>query len=133
VVSVRRREQLRDTTGDPWDGLTLEWSTSSPPPEWNFVRLPCVDDLYPWWKAKREGGGRLEYAPAEGNLLHVPRNSPLGFFVAAFASVAGFALVWHIGWLALLGLAGIIACVLVQAWSLDRERMVPAEADGAAS
>ncbi|HEX4508567.1 MAG TPA: cbb3-type cytochrome c oxidase subunit I, partial [Burkholderiaceae bacterium] len=132
VVSFRHRDELRDLTGDPWDGRTLEWSTSSPPPAWNFARLPQVDDLYPWWKAKRENGGRL--APArgdgDGDEIEVPRNSPLGFFIALFAFTAGFALVWHIGWMAVLGLAGIAGAVLVQAWVVDRERAVRPGLDG---
>ena len=42
VVSIRRREELRDATGDPWDGRTLEWATTSPPPAFNFAVLPDV-------------------------------------------------------------------------------------------
>jgi cytochrome o ubiquinol oxidase subunit 1 len=133
VVSVKHREALRDVTGDPWDGLTLEWSTTSPPPAWNFARLPCVDGLYPWWQAKREAGGRLVVVEEESGLVHVPRNTPLGFFLALFASIGGFALIWHIAWLAVLGLAGIALSVLAQAWSLERERPVRVDAQGAAA
>jgi len=44
VVSFIRRDQLRDTTGDPWNGRTLEWATSSPPPAYNFAFTPRVHD-----------------------------------------------------------------------------------------
>ena len=40
VVSIRNRDKLRDLTGDPWGGRTLEWSTSSPPPDYNFAFTP---------------------------------------------------------------------------------------------
>ncbi len=49
VVSIRRREELRDLTGDPWGGRTLEWSTSSPPPDYNFAFTPVVHDSDAWW------------------------------------------------------------------------------------
>jgi cytochrome o ubiquinol oxidase subunit 1 len=47
VVSIRTRDQRRDLTGDPWNGRTLEWSTASPPPAWNFAVLPQVEASTP--------------------------------------------------------------------------------------
>ena len=117
VVSVRQRERLRDATGDPWDGRTLEWATRSPPPAWNFTALPQVDGLDAFWQAKRRNGGTLAPAPGEGaQPLELPRPSALGVVVAFFAFVGGFALVWHIGWLALVGLGGVVAAGLARAW-----------------
>ncbi len=122
VVSVRARERLRDATGDPWDGRTLEWATRSPPPAWNFAALPQVDGLDSFWEAKRSNGGVLKTAPGEGGKpLEMPRPSALGFFVAFFAFVGGFALVWHIWWLALAGLGGLVASGLARAWQLEHE------------
>src|SRR5246127_5052242 len=66
VVSVRARERLRDASGDPWDGRTLEWATRSPPPAWNFALLPEVRGLDAFWQAKRCNGGALAPAPGEG-------------------------------------------------------------------
>ena len=122
VVSVRGRERLRDASGDPWDGRTLEWATRSPPPAWNFTALPQVDGLDAFWEAKRRHGGMLTPAQGEGaGPLELPRPSALGFFLALFAFVGGFALVWHIWWLALVGLGGVVAAGLARAWQVEHE------------
>ena len=122
VVSIRSRERLRDTTGDPWDGRTLEWALPSPPPPWNFARLPQVETLDPFRAAKRCNGGVLKVAEGEGgHPLELPRPSPLGIVLAFFAFVTGFALVWHIFWLAGLGLVGILVSCLVRGWQTDLE------------
>ena len=122
VVSVRQRDRLRDATGDPWDGRTLEWATRSPPPAWNFTALPQVDGLDAFWEAKRRHGGALAPAPGEGaQPLELPRPSALGFVVAFFAFVGGFALVWHVWWLALVGLAGVVAAGLARAWQAEHD------------
>jgi cytochrome o ubiquinol oxidase subunit 1 len=117
VVSIRHREQLRDLTGDPWDGRTLEWATASPPPAFNFAVLPNVTGVEAYWGVKRrmiEQRGPTE-APAY-KAIEMPRNSPTGFVVAFFAVVTGFALIWHIWWIAAVGLAGAFATFVVFAW-----------------
>jgi cytochrome o ubiquinol oxidase subunit 1 len=127
VVSVRLRERLRDATGDPWDGRGLEWATRSPPPAWNFTALPQVDGVDAFWEAKRTNGGVLAAAPGESeHALEMPRPSALGVVLAFFAFVAGFALVWHIAWLACAGLAGIVLACLVRAWQTEHETEVTA-------
>jgi cytochrome o ubiquinol oxidase subunit I len=127
VVSVRARERLRDAGGDPWDGRTLEWATRSPPPAWNFAALPQVRGLDEFWEAKRGNGGVLVAAPGEGaKPLELPRPSALGVVLAFFAFVAGFAMVWHIGWLACAGLGGIVVACLVRAWRTEHDAEVGA-------
>jgi cytochrome o ubiquinol oxidase subunit 1 len=122
VVSVRARERLRDASGDPWDGRTLEWATRSPPPPWNFAALPQVSGLDEFWEAKRRNGGALVAAQGEdAKPLEMPRPSALGVVLAFFAFVGGFALVWHIWWLALLGLGGVVAAGLARAWQTEHE------------
>jgi cytochrome o ubiquinol oxidase subunit 1 len=125
VVSVRTRERRRDLTGDPWNGRTLEWSTSSPPPAWNFARTPLVETTDAFWVSKQGGGEPRPdepYAP-----LHIPRNNPTGFFLAFFAVALGFALIWHIWWMAIIGLGGAFAVCLLQGWRTETEILVPAQ------
>ena len=133
VVSVRARERLRDSTGDPWDGRTLEWATRSPPPPWNFAALPQVQGLDEFWTAKRRNGGALAAAPGEGGqAFELPRASALGIVVAFFAFFGGFALVWHIWWLALAGLGGVVAAGLARAWQTEHGfEVTPDETEGA--
>ena len=127
VVSVRTRERLRDATGDPWGGRSLEWATRSPPPAWNFTALPQVDGIDTFWEAKRTNGGVLPVAPGEGeHPVEMPKPSALGVVLAFFAFVTGFALVWHIAWLACAGLAGIVLACLVRAWQTEHETEVTA-------
>jgi cytochrome o ubiquinol oxidase subunit I len=128
IVSIRTREQRRDLTGDPWNGRTLEWSIPSPPPAWNFAILPLVERTDSYWAAKQQGQLGGHFAPAGPyTSLHLPRSNPLGFFLAFFAVVLGFALIWHIWWLAIAGLLGSLAVGLRQAWRTDTESEVSAD------
>ncbi len=130
VVSIRTRELRRDTTGDPWDGRTLEWSTPSPPPAWNFPVLPRVTGIDAFWTSKQRARARQpaptqtpmrDYAPIE-----MPKNSATGFVTAFFAVVTGFALIWHIWWMVGLGLFGAFSTMLVFAWREQEEVEIPA-------
>ena len=122
-VSIRTREQRRDFTGDPWNGRTLEWSTSSPPPAYNFAVLPRVETIDAFWEMKRRG---LAATEPRFEAIEMPRNSAIGFVTAFFAVVIGFALIWHIWWAVILGLLGAVATILAFGWSDDRESELPA-------
>ena len=128
VVSIRRREALRDVTGDPWDGRSLEWSTSSPPPAFNFALLPDVHGEEPYWAMKERSRDQhlLREAPAYV-AIEVPRPSPTGVVCAFFATLIGFAMIWHIWWLAIAGLVGAYATFVVFAWRDRTEDEIPAD------
>ena len=126
VVSIRERRACRDRSGDPWNGRTLEWSVPSPPPAWNFTQLPSVQQTDAYWHMKEEGASPRALPHSFGN-LHVPRNTPVGVFIAFFAVILGFALIWRIYWLAAVGLIGAVAVALVHSWRTDREIQVSAE------
>jgi cytochrome o ubiquinol oxidase subunit I len=124
VVSIRRREQHRDRTGDPWNGRTLEWSTASPPPAYNFAVLPKVESLDAFWVMKQRG----PIVPMEHyESIEMPSNSPNGFVTAFFAVVMGFALIWHIWWLAILGLACAALTLIAFGWMVRHEQEVSGE------
>jgi cytochrome o ubiquinol oxidase subunit 1 len=129
IVSIRSRETRRDLTGDPWHGRSLEWATASPPPVFNFAVLPNVRDEEPYWDVKRKAlkASQLITPEPEYQPIEMPRNSPTGFITAVFATVTGFALIWHIWWLVILGLVGAYATFVVFAWRDHPEFIIPAE------
>jgi cytochrome o ubiquinol oxidase subunit I len=126
AVSIRQRGAHLDRTGDPWNGRTLEWSMPSPPPAWNFTLMPNVERTDAHWHMKEPGAPHGE-PPGSFADMDLPRNSPVGVFLAFFAVILGFALIWRIDWLAGVGLAGAVAVVLREAWKTDLEVRVPAE------
>jgi cytochrome o ubiquinol oxidase subunit 1 len=124
VVSFVRRESLRDTTGDPWNGRTLEWSTSSPPPAYNFAFTPRIHDNDAWTDMKRRGYAR----PLEGfTPIHMPKNTSAGFLIAALAAVCGFALIWQMWLVAGIGFVAMLAAVIIHTFNYKRDYYIPAE------
>ncbi|MDX3984561.1 MAG: cytochrome o ubiquinol oxidase subunit I [Achromobacter sp.] len=124
IVSYRRRDQLRDFTGDPWDGRTLEWSTSSPPPQYNFAFTPRVHDLDAWWQMKQHGYER----PQQGFIpIHMPKNTWAGIVLAGISVVMGFALIWHMWPLAVLSFVALILVSIIHTFNYKRDYYVPAD------
>src|ERR1700729_1158971 len=114
VVSIRTRASRRDRSGDPWNGRTLEWSTTSPPPAYNFAVLPQVESLDAFWAMKQRGRAA---PPERYDSIGMPSNSANGFITAIFAVVTGFAMIWHIWWMAILGVGGGVLTLLSFGWS----------------
>ncbi|WP_454626136.1 cytochrome o ubiquinol oxidase subunit I [Bradyrhizobium cenepequi] len=128
LVSIRHREELRDRTGDPWDGRSLEWATASPPPVFNFAIPPDVTGEDAYWSlkahAKQQG---LEKREPDYKDIEMPRNSPTGFVCAFFATITGFALIWHIWWMVAAGAIGAFATFVAFAWRDHDEYVIPAK------
>ena len=122
-VSIRNREALADPTGDPWNGRTLEWSTSSPPPEYNFAFTPVVRDNDAWWDMREHGYKR----PLSGfRPIHMPSNTGAGIILAGLSVVTGFALIWYIWWLAALGFVTLLATAIGHTFNYHRDFHIPA-------
>ncbi|MDX8455649.1 cytochrome o ubiquinol oxidase subunit I [Mesorhizobium sp. VK9D] len=122
-VSIRKRAELVDLTGDPWDGRTLEWSTSSPPPAYNFAFTPVIRDNDAWWDMKKAGYRRplTGYKP-----IHMPSNTGTGVILAAFSVALGFGLIWYIWWLAALSFICLIATAIGHTFNYHRDFDIPA-------
>jgi cytochrome o ubiquinol oxidase subunit I len=128
VISIRQRVALRDETGDPWNGRSLEWSTASPPPAFNFAILPQIEGEEAYWGIKQRAirQARLRDEPDYAE-IEMPKNSPTGFVCAFFATFMGFALIWHIWWLVALGAVGAFATFVVFAWRDEDEYVISAD------
>src|ERR1700722_2122766 len=124
-VSIRDREALRDVTGDPWNGRTLEWSTSSPPPVYNFAFTPVVHDNDAWWDMKQRGYER----PLQGfKAIHMPSNTGVGVVLAGLSVCFGFAMIWYMWWLAAVSFAGLLAVAIGHTFNYKRDFDIPADA-----
>jgi cytochrome o ubiquinol oxidase subunit 1 len=125
AVSVWRRQELADTTGDIWGGRTLEWSTSSPPPDYNFAFTPIAHEMDAWYDMKQRGVER----PTKGFVsIHMPRNTGAGFIIAMLATAMGFALIWHMYWIAAGAFAATVIASIVHTFNYDRDYHIPADA-----
>ncbi len=123
-VSIRNREALADHTGDPWNGRTLEWATSSPPPEYNFAFTPVVHDLDAWYDMK----DRKHERPLSGfRKIHMPSGTGTGVVLAGLSVAFGFAMIWYMWWLAGLALVGIFATTIFHTFNYKRDIYIPVE------
>ncbi|XID75775.1 cytochrome o ubiquinol oxidase subunit I [Alkanindiges sp. WGS2144] len=124
-VSIRDRKKNIDMTGDPWDGRTLEWSTSSPAPFYNFAYLPgTATEIDSFWVDKQKG---IAYQrPSHYEDIHMPTNRAAGFAIGMSLFVCGFAMTWHIWWLAIISLAATIISLIVSSFTKKVDYYVPA-------
>jgi cytochrome o ubiquinol oxidase subunit 1 len=123
-VSYKNRHALRDETGDPWNGRTLEWSTSSPPPQYNFAFTPRVHDIDAWWHMKANGFVR----PTDGFMpIHMPKNTAAGIVLAGISAVFGFAMIWHMWLIAGLTFVVLLIAIIIHTFNYNREYYIPVE------
>jgi cytochrome o ubiquinol oxidase subunit 1 len=124
IVSIIQRDKNRDLTGDPWDGRTLEWSTVSPAPEYNFAVIPTVHKRDAFWEMKQ---GKHPALSTEYADIQLPKNTPMGIFIAMGAFMFGFGLIWHMWWLAVIGLLGVITLIIIRAHDEETEYTITAK------
>ncbi|HML62270.1 cytochrome o ubiquinol oxidase subunit I [Solidesulfovibrio sp.] len=123
-VSFKNRKALRDATGDPWDGRTLEWATASPPAPYNFAVIPTVHGLDAFWDMKRSGEAYKR--PEAYQDIEMPKNCAHGFLLGILAFLFGFAMIWHIWWLAGAGFLGLLFVVVARSMDDDTTEIIPA-------
>jgi len=121
IVSYRQRHQNR-VGGDPWDGRTLEWSTTAPPPHYNFAVIPTVTARDQYWESKHH---KPVAKPVYEDII-MPKNSPAGLFIGIFTGIFGFAVIWHIWWLALIALLAVITTIIIRTSNDDTEYVITA-------
>jgi cytochrome o ubiquinol oxidase subunit 1 len=122
IASVIEKKRLRDVTGDPWDGRTLEWATASPPPFYNFAIIPKVATRDAYFDIKQQNN--LVQPKYED--IHMPKNTGAGIYVSIFAFITCFAFVWHINWMAVAGIVGMIVCLIARTFNDETEYVLTA-------
>jgi len=122
-VSIKERKKNLDTTGDPWNGRTLEWLTSSPPPFYNFAVIPSVKSPDAFWEMKKSH----QRPEKKYENFEMPKNTGMGIYISIFAFLFGFAIVWQIIWLAIVGLVGSIVCIILRSLDEHTEYELTAE------
>ncbi|NGX47599.1 MAG: Cytochrome bo(3) ubiquinol oxidase subunit 1 [Chlamydiae bacterium] len=125
IVSVKQRKENQDTTGDPWNGRTLEWTTTSPPPFYNYAIIPEVHQRDPFWAMKQSKTSEAQRPQYED--IHMPKNTSTGFYIGILSFTLGFGLIWYIFWLAAISAIGIIACLIIRLYTKDTDYYVTAE------
>jgi cytochrome o ubiquinol oxidase subunit 1 len=121
VASFIQKRQLADNTGDPWDGRSLEWSTPSPAPFYNFINIPQVTTRDAFWEMKRQGIPKPVYED-----IVMPKNIASGIYIAGLAFLLGFGFIWGITWLIVASAIGIVVCVILRTFNEDTEYVLTA-------
>ena len=121
--SIRNRKQNMDTTGDPWNGRTLEWSTSSPAPVYNFAVIPTVSDRDEFYRVKQL---KLSLPKRKFSAIEMPNNSPFGIFMAGWALMFAFSVIWHFLPTIILAVLGIVITFLVRSFNDNTTYLISA-------
>lgn len=118
---INRKKNWDHTGGDPWNGRTLEWSIPSPPPIYNFAVIPTVDQIDPLWAIKRGEAPKPEKRYED---IYLPKNTPMGLYIGLFSFVFGFAMTWHIWWLAIGSFIAIALCMIIRLSGEDEHEVI---------
>mgnify|MGYP003622214826 FL=1 len=103
----------------------MEWSIASPAPFYNFAKLPQINDIDQFWYDKEHGKAYATDVKYEE--IHMPKNRTIGVVMAALLTVGCFAVIWHMWWLAVLGLAGTIVSLIVSSFNTEHDYYVDVE------
>jgi cytochrome o ubiquinol oxidase subunit 1 len=124
AVSIWKREELEDASGDPWNGRTLEWATSSPPPEYNFAFTPKIHEIDAWADMKAKGVQR----PTTGfRDIYMPQGTWAGITLAGLSTLCGFALIWQVWWLAIAAFVAIVGTAIAHTFNYNRTFYIKAD------
>jgi cytochrome o ubiquinol oxidase subunit 1 len=124
IVSIVNRKKLADVTGDPWNGRTLEWSTSSPPPDYNFAFTPVVHDNDTWADMKKSGYRR----PLKDFVaIHMPKNTWAGPVIPGITFVMAFGIIWHMWLLVGVTFVAMLAVAIYHTFDYKRDFYIPAD------
>jgi cytochrome o ubiquinol oxidase subunit 1 len=124
AYSTLKRKERRDENGDPWDGRTLEWSVPSPAPHYNFAVLPIVTERDEWWHRKQIAAtvpDKKDYVD-----IWLPQRSGVGIMVGIVAGCFGFAVIWHLWWLAAITIVVLITVIIRRTLEDDTEHSISA-------
>ena len=123
--SLKEYKKNQDVTGDPWNARTLEWSIASPAPFYNFAKLPVVNDIDQFWYDKENG--KAYPTDVKYEEIHMPKNRTIGVVMTVLLTAGAFGVIWHMWWLAVLGLVGTIVSLIVSSFNTEHDYYVDVE------
>ena len=124
-VSVRDRHHNDVFVGDPWDGRSLEWATSSPPPEYNFPVIPEVHGRDAFMAEKEQG--KAYQVPDEFPDIVMPANSAMGVIIAVTGTAMAFGLTWYMWWLVILAAVITLVAIIARGFVRKTTRILPGD------